>query len=136
MYNRTATTAFLLIAWGTSFAQTPSESKSAADAWMTKDTIRIHFTRLNGATTTFETDVKAGKTNFIGSPDKECLSSGVPTKISYVEPKLVIHFEPPLAGCQARQYIFDPVSGDGTIYRPDGSGWVELQPAGKIKLVR
>ena len=136
MFNRPTIAANLLLACGACFAQSPVELKTAADAWMAKDTIKIHFTLANGFATTFETDVKAGKTNFIGSPDRVCLATGVPTKINYVEPKLVIHFEPPVAGCQARQYIFDPVSGEGKIYRPDGSGWVELQPAGKIRLVR
>lgn len=136
MFKRLATTAFLFISWGALFAQSSSELKAAADAWMAKDTIKIHFTTRSGFTTTFETDVKAGRTNFIGSPDRVCLSGGVPTKVSYVEPKLVIHFEPTTASCEARQYIFEPVSGDGAIYRPDGSGWVELQPAGKIRLVR
>lgn len=73
---------------------------------------------------------------FVGSPDRVCFGSAVPVGTEYVEPLLVLHISPPVTGCEARQYRFDPISGDGRILRPADGGWAELSPSGKIRLIR
>ena len=113
-----------------------STARAAADQWMAQPMLKVHFTTRGGGTTVFETDTKAGRMNFIGSQDRVCYGSAVPVRLEYAEPFLVLHITPPVTGCEARQYRFDPVSGEGKIFRPAEGGWTELSPSGKIQLIR
>ena len=99
----------------TAFAQSVEELRVAAETWLQREQIKMKFQAANGWTSTFETNLKAKITNFVGSNDPYCLGSHVSTTISVIENQLVLDFAP-RSGCQRVQYRFSPITGEGAIF--------------------
>jgi hypothetical protein len=119
---------------GSATAQSQTELRAAADRWLSQDVIRIQYASSTGWSSTFEIDLKAGNTNFMGSNDRVCLGSSVPTKVHYVEPELVFDFQPAARGCNPPQYRFNPISGRGKVFiTPDG-GATRTESPSKVSL--
>lgn len=108
-------------------AQSQVERRTAAERWLSQEVIKVQFSSSRGWSSTFEVNTKSGKTNFIGSVDRVCLGSGVPTKVEYVEPELVLVFQPMTSGCNPPRYTFDPVTGRGKVFstKDGGTTWTE-----------
>jgi hypothetical protein len=121
---------------GAAIAQTQVELRAAADRWLSQEVIKVQYSSSTGWSSTFEVNAKAGKTNFVGSIDRVCLGSAVPTKLDYVEPELIFAFQPAATGCNPPRYRFNPVTGKGKVFTTPDGGATWIESASRVSLVQ
>ena len=117
-------------------AQAQVELRTAADRWLSQEVIKVQYSSARGWSSTFEVNTKVGKTNFIGSNDRVCLGSAVPTKVDYVEPELVFAFQPSTSGCNPPRYTFNPVTGKGKVFSTSDGGTTWKESTATVSLVQ
>jgi len=123
-------------------AQTEPEDefKAAAERWIAHGTAGIRYVSPRGWRGTFKTNMKAGKTNFVGfsGPDSMCYEHGTRTTVAYRAPELVFDFHMPVKGCTPPQYRFNPVTGQGKIFHSADGGktWGQMTSNYSLTLVK
>jgi hypothetical protein len=121
---------------GTATAQSQVELRAAADRWLSQELIKVQYSSSTGWSSTFEVNAKVGKTNFVGSIDRVCLGSAVPTKLDYVEPELIFAFQPAATGCNPPRYKFNPVTGKGKVFTTPDGGATWIESVSRVSLVQ